>query len=206
MNLLEQLQDHVLCGDGAMGTLLLDQGLPIERCLEEICMSEPDRVRQIHADYIAAGARVIETNSFGANAVRLARFGFEERVQELNRAAAYLAKEWGLRQEQPAARTLTIQLTRFALDESNKALGSVYGTEVKLAYTLKDARGNLLASGATSGTAHRYGRAHSVDNCNEVLSDSLKEALANVLADQRLQRSLRADDRARRHGFRISVS
>src|SRR5437868_9257016 len=93
MNLLEQLQDHVLCGDGAMGTLLLDQGLPIERCLEEICISEPDRVRQIHADYIAAGARVIETNSFGANAVRLARFGFEERVQELNRAAAYLAKE-----------------------------------------------------------------------------------------------------------------
>lgn len=100
-----------------------------------------------------------------------------------------VAKDWGLRQEPAAARTLTIQLTRFALDESNKALGSVYGTEVKLAYTLKDARGNLLVSGATSGTAHRYGRAHSVENCNEVLSDSLKEALANVLADQGLQQA-----------------
>jgi uncharacterized lipoprotein YajG len=100
-----------------------------------------------------------------------------------------IAKDWGLSQDPPPARTLTIQVTRFSLDESNKALGSVYGTEVKLAYTLKDARGDLLATGATSGTAHRYGRAHSVENCNEVLSDALKEALANVLADQGVQQA-----------------
>src|SRR5437588_676700 len=80
MNLLEELQERVVCGDGAMGTLLLDQGLPMEVCLEELCVSDPERVRAIHRDYIAAGARVIETNSFGANAARLARFGFEDRV------------------------------------------------------------------------------------------------------------------------------
>src|SRR5438105_2115220 len=91
MNLLEELQEHVVCGDGAMGTLLLDQGLPMEACLEELSVSDPDRVRAIHHDYIAAGARVIETNSFGANAVRLARFGFEERVLEINKAAARIA-------------------------------------------------------------------------------------------------------------------
>src|SRR3989440_6228738 len=93
MNLLDELQEHVVCGDGAMGTLLLDQGLPMESCLEEVCVTDPDRVRAIHCDYIAAGARVIETNTFGANAARLSRFGFENRVSEFNRAAAKLAKE-----------------------------------------------------------------------------------------------------------------
>ena len=68
MNLLDELQEHVVCGDGAMGTLLLDQGLPTESCLEEVCVSDRDRVRAIHRDYVAAGARVIETNTFGANA------------------------------------------------------------------------------------------------------------------------------------------
>ena len=76
-----------------MGTLLLDQGLPMESCFEEVCVSDPDRVRAIHRDYIAAGARVIETNTFGANGVRLSRFGFENRVSEFNRAAAKLAKD-----------------------------------------------------------------------------------------------------------------
>jgi homocysteine S-methyltransferase len=93
MNLLDELQEHLVCGDGAMGTLLLDQGLPLESCLEEVCVSDPDRVRAIHRDYVAAGARVIETNSFGANAARLSRFGFENRVSEFNHAAAKLAKE-----------------------------------------------------------------------------------------------------------------
>src|SRR5205814_6623283 len=93
MNLLDELQERVVCGDGAMGTLLLDQGLPMESCLEEVCVSDPERVCAIHRDYIAAGARVIETNTFGANAPRLSRFGFENRVGEFNRAAAKLAKE-----------------------------------------------------------------------------------------------------------------
>jgi methionine synthase / methylenetetrahydrofolate reductase(NADPH) len=92
MNLIEELQERLVCGDGALGTLLLDQGLPIESCLEEVCATDPARVRQIHSDYIAAGARVIETNTFGANAARLARFGLENRVREFNQAAATLAK------------------------------------------------------------------------------------------------------------------
>lgn len=98
-----------------------------------------------------------------------------------------VATEWSLQQSAAPARTLVLQLTRYNLDESNKAVGSVYGGEVKLAYSLKDAGGNTLFEGATSGTAHRYGRAHSVENCNEVMSDALKEAFANVLADASLQ-------------------
>jgi len=93
MDLLAQLDERLVCGDGAMGTLLLDRGVPVDRCLEELCVSEPDRIRTIHEEYVSAGARVIETNTFGANAVRLARFGFEDRVRELNRAAVSLARQ-----------------------------------------------------------------------------------------------------------------
>jgi methionine synthase I (cobalamin-dependent) len=92
MNLLDELESRVVCGDGAMGTLLLDSGVPIERCFEELCISDPDRVQKIHEDYVAAGARVIGTNTFGANAVRLERFGLEERVREINQAAVRIAK------------------------------------------------------------------------------------------------------------------
>lgn len=98
-----------------------------------------------------------------------------------------VGKEWSLKQEHAAPRTLTLQVTRFFVNESNKALGSMYGSEVKFAFLIKDARGRTLAEGKGSGTAHRYGKAHSVENCNEVLSDALKEAYANVLADKALQ-------------------
>lgn len=93
MNLLEALEERIVCGDGAMGTLLLDRGLPVDRCLEELCLSEPERIRAVHQEYVAAGARIIETNTFGANAVRLGRFGLENRVAEINKAAAALARD-----------------------------------------------------------------------------------------------------------------
>jgi hypothetical protein len=100
-----------------------------------------------------------------------------------------LGKDWSLKQVHPAPRTLTLQLMRFDVDESNKALGSIYATEVRFGFVIKDARGKTLAEGTGSGTAHRYGHAHSPENINEVLSDALKEAYANVLADPRLQKA-----------------
>ncbi|MDP9098511.1 MAG: homocysteine S-methyltransferase family protein [Verrucomicrobiota bacterium] len=93
MDLLDELKTRVVCGDGAMGTLLLADGVPIGRCFEELCVSEPERIGKIHQAYIAAGARVIKTNTFGANALRLERFGMEGRVSELNRAAVAVAKD-----------------------------------------------------------------------------------------------------------------
>ena len=108
-------------------------------------------------------------------------------IAYVQQAAFAVAKQWSLKLEPTASRTLVIQVSRFAIEESNKAVGSMYGGEVKLAYALKDARGRTLAEGAVSGTAHRYGRAHSSDNINEVMSDALKEAFANVLGDKPLQ-------------------
>lgn len=93
MDFLEEIETRVLCGDGAMGTLLLAGGIPLARCFEELCVSEPQRIQRIHEDYIRAGARVVKTNTFGANAVRLERFGLEDRVAEINRAAGDVAKK-----------------------------------------------------------------------------------------------------------------
>ncbi|HEY8713311.1 MAG TPA: YajG family lipoprotein [Thermoanaerobaculia bacterium] len=99
-----------------------------------------------------------------------------------------VAKSFGLKvSEKGGDRTLVVTVTRFFIDEGNKALGSVYSSEVKLAYTLKTSGGKTLTEGATTGSAHRYGRAHSEQNINEVLSDALKEAFANVLDESKLQ-------------------
>ena len=94
---------------------------------------------------------------------------------------------WGLSDANPKQRVLIIRLTRFFVDESNKALGSVYTAEVGLAYALTDAEGKRLLEGIGSGAAHRYGRSRSSDNCSEVLSDALKEAFADTLSTSQLQ-------------------
>lgn len=93
MDLLDEIERRVICADGAMGTLLMERGVSNTRCFEEVCVSDPDLVTAIHDDYIAAGAEIIGTNSFASNAHRLARFGFEGRVNEINWQAAQLAKQ-----------------------------------------------------------------------------------------------------------------
>jgi homocysteine S-methyltransferase len=76
-----------------MGTMFYGGGVFINRCYDELNVSEPELVRGIHAEYLQAGARVIETNTFGANAVRLERYGLSGRVRELNLAGVRLARE-----------------------------------------------------------------------------------------------------------------
>src|ERR1700742_1443284 len=93
MDFLDELQHRVLIGDGAMGTELLAAGVPPGRCLEELCVSDPDRVRAVHERYVDAGAGLIETNTFGANAVRLSQYGCENRISEINWTAAQLARD-----------------------------------------------------------------------------------------------------------------
>src|SRR6266700_1115567 len=89
----ERLASEVLVCDGAMGTMLHAGGVSLDRSLPELNVSHTDLVRSIHRAYIAAGADVIETNTFGASRTRLARFGLEGRTTELNRAGVRLARE-----------------------------------------------------------------------------------------------------------------
>jgi methionine synthase / methylenetetrahydrofolate reductase(NADPH) len=93
MKLLEALHDSIVCGDGAMGTELLGSGVALDVCLEELNCSQPDLVRKVHESYVDAGSQLLETNTFGANAVRLAKHGRENEVEAFNRAAVALAKK-----------------------------------------------------------------------------------------------------------------
>src|ERR1700730_8157574 len=79
--------------DGGMGTQLYAQGVPYERCFDELNLLQPDLVQAVHRAYIAAGAEVIETNTFAANRVRLAAYGLERRVRDINFRAVKIARE-----------------------------------------------------------------------------------------------------------------
>jgi homocysteine S-methyltransferase len=91
--LLERLRTAPLLCDGAMGTYLYAKGIFINRCYDELNLSQPDLIRGIHQEYCAAGAEVIETNTFGANSFRLARHGLADKVRDINLAGARLARE-----------------------------------------------------------------------------------------------------------------
>jgi len=82
----------VLC-DGAMGTSLYARGIFINRCYDELNLSQPDLVRSVHEDYLQSGAEIIETNTFGANAVRLERYGLRDKVAAINRAGVSIARQ-----------------------------------------------------------------------------------------------------------------
>jgi methionine synthase I (cobalamin-dependent)/5,10-methylenetetrahydrofolate reductase len=89
---LKRLGEGPLLCDGAMGTLLYARGVFINRCYDELNLSQPEIVSGVHADYVKAGAEVLETNTFGANRYRLLRHGFEAKVREINRAGVKLAR------------------------------------------------------------------------------------------------------------------
>jgi homocysteine S-methyltransferase len=82
----------VLC-DGAMGTMLYGCGVFINRCYDELNVTQAETVRSVHQQYLQAGAEVIETNTFGANAIRLEHFGLRDKVREFNLAGAAIARQ-----------------------------------------------------------------------------------------------------------------
>ena len=89
----EQLSRRVIVADGAMGTMLYSRGVFINRCFDELNLSQPDLVRQIHQEYAKAGAEILETNTFGANRARLSAFGVAEKLRAINQAGVRLARE-----------------------------------------------------------------------------------------------------------------
>lgn len=92
-DLKKRLDEKVLVCDGAMGTYLNKKGISYDRCLDELCISRPDLVEEVHRDYINAGAEIIETNTFGGNRFRLASHGMEHLVREINFRGARIARE-----------------------------------------------------------------------------------------------------------------
>jgi methionine synthase I (cobalamin-dependent)/5,10-methylenetetrahydrofolate reductase len=88
----ERLQNEIIVFDGGTGTYLYDKGVFINRCFEELNLTSPELVKEVHRDYLNAGADALETNTFGANKFRLAIHGLDAKVYEINVAGAQLAK------------------------------------------------------------------------------------------------------------------
>jgi homocysteine S-methyltransferase len=89
----QKLEQKIIVADGAMGTMLYAKGIFINRCFDELNLSAPQLVKEIHQEYVRAGAEVLETNTFGANRARLAAFGFGEKLEAINSAGVRLARE-----------------------------------------------------------------------------------------------------------------
>jgi len=85
-------QSPILC-DGAMGTLLYSKGIFINRCYDELNVTQPELIRGVHKEYLQAGAEIIETNTFGANIFRLGRHSLADRVRDINLAGAQIARD-----------------------------------------------------------------------------------------------------------------
>ena len=90
--LLERLARGPLVADGAMGTLLYERGVPLGHCFDAVNLSNPGLIESVHRDYLAAGAELIETNTFGANHVRLGAYGLEGDVRLIARQGARVAR------------------------------------------------------------------------------------------------------------------
>src|SRR5215470_17089219 len=91
--LVERLQRGPLLADGAMGTMLYARGVPLDACFDVLNLHDPKTVQSIHREYVAAGADLLETNTFGANRFKLAVHGLEGRIRDINRAGARLARD-----------------------------------------------------------------------------------------------------------------
>ncbi len=92
-DLVNRLQKGPVLCDGAMGTLLLSKGIFIDKCYDELNLSQPDLIKGVHVEYLQAGAEIIETNTFGANSFRLSKHGCVDKLADINRSGARLARE-----------------------------------------------------------------------------------------------------------------
>src|ERR1051326_6005057 len=93
LDFVSALQERVLVCDGAMGTMLYSKGIFISRCFDELNISNPELVREVHLDYIKAGADIIETNTFGGNRTKLMTHGLADHTREINLHGAQIARD-----------------------------------------------------------------------------------------------------------------
>ncbi|MDR7553854.1 MAG: bifunctional homocysteine S-methyltransferase/methylenetetrahydrofolate reductase [Armatimonadota bacterium] len=139
---LVRLNQGVLLADGAMGTQLYARGVPFDQCFDELNLTAPELVRGIHLDYLASGAELIETNTFGANRFKLAGHGLADRLEEINRAGAALARDAAA----AVGRRVFVAGSMGPIGRPMAPLGTVSPEEVREAYG-EQARA-LVAGGA----------------------------------------------------------
>src|ERR1700730_17875106 len=89
---LEAIDERVLVCDGAMGTMLYAKGVFINKSFDALNLTQPDLVAQVHQEYVTAGADIIETNTFGANRIKLGSFGLGDKLHAINSQGAKIAR------------------------------------------------------------------------------------------------------------------
>ncbi|MDR7495290.1 MAG: homocysteine S-methyltransferase family protein, partial [Armatimonadota bacterium] len=139
---LVRLNQGVLLADGAMGTQLYARGVPFDQCFDELNLTAPELVRGIHLDYLASGAELIETNTFGANRFKLAGHGLADRLEEINRAGAALARDAAA----AVGRRVFVAGSMGPIGRPMAPLGTVSPEEVREAY--REQAQALVAGGA----------------------------------------------------------
>jgi homocysteine S-methyltransferase len=128
---LQRLEAGVVLADGAMGTQLYARGIPFDQCFDELNLSAVELVRGIHLDYIASGAELVETNTFGANRFKLAAHGLSDRVGDFNRAGAVLARQ----AVELSGRPAFVAGSMGPIGRPMAPLGAASAEEVREAYT-----------------------------------------------------------------------
>lgn len=127
---LERIQQGPIVGDGAMGTMLYSSGVPLDSPFDVLNLSNPELVASIHRGYIAAGAEIIETNSYGANRFKLEQHGLHGKVRQLNRVAAKIARE----QREISGRPVFIAGSVGPTMQRLPPIGSANPTQVRAAF------------------------------------------------------------------------
>ncbi|MBM3324029.1 MAG: bifunctional homocysteine S-methyltransferase/methylenetetrahydrofolate reductase, partial [Calditrichaeota bacterium] len=127
---LELLRQRVLICDGAMGTMLYARGYSYRSCFDELCETQSLAVETLHREYIGAGADVIETNTFGANPIRLAQHGLEKRAKDINRAGAHIARK-------AATRKVFVAGAVGPLSKQLEPIGSLSLTDAREAFRIQ---------------------------------------------------------------------
>ena len=91
-NIVDEIKDRILVFDGAMGTSIYSSGIFVNTCFDELNLSKPELIKTIHKGYVDAGADVILTNTFGANSVKLKKYGLADKCRDINKAGVEIAK------------------------------------------------------------------------------------------------------------------
>jgi methionine synthase / methylenetetrahydrofolate reductase(NADPH) len=167
--------------DGAMGTVIYDRGVFIHTCYDELCLTNPRLILQIHRDYVEAGAEVIETNTFGANPIKLKGYGLADRTEEINRAAVRLARE-------AAGKEIFVAGSLGPCTESNQRMPDAFATEAEIAFRAQVAA--LAAEGVDLYLLETFGNLNELLLAARVAKESGGPVLASFVLNERGETAL----------------
>jgi len=181
LDILSHMKNAPLVFDGAMGTVIYDRGVFIHTCYDELCLTNPRLILQIHRDYVEAGAQVIETNTFGANPIKLKAFGLAERTEDINRAAVRLARE-------AAGPDVFVAGSVGPCTESDQRMPEAFADEVEAAFRTQIAA--LDREGVDLYLLETFSNLNELQLAARVVKEFGGTALASFVLNERAETSL----------------